>query len=197
MQLGKVCHLNSGVTARRRLEPAISGGVPAIQMRDVQFDAELNVGDLRRYNLENLSERHLVSGGEVIFRSRGCPNTAVVVSGELEEPAAVILPLVILRPKGELVLPEYLAWTINRPETQRHLDSAAQGTSMRMISKAALEGIEIPIPEIEFQRRIVAVHGLARREGSLLRELANSREELNRIILAERARLADRQGIPQ
>lgn len=127
-------------------------------------------------------------GGEVIFKSRGEPNVAAPVNTKLEEPIVVILPLVILRPKAGLTLPDYLAWAINQPRSQRYFDTEAQGTSMRMISKAVLEELDVPLPDIETQARIVAIHKLAKREGALLRDLADRREQLSSIILAERAR---------
>ncbi|MDW3224186.1 MAG: restriction endonuclease subunit S [Paracoccaceae bacterium] len=197
MKLGKVCNLSTGYTARGRLELAEQGGQPAVQLRDVQADADLEAGHLQRYEFDDLPERYMVRGGEVIFRSRGAPNTAAVVSSQLTEPVAIILPLVILRSKKELVLPDYLAWVINQPQAQRYFDSEAQGTSMRMIPKTVLEQLEVPLPDLETQARIVSIHKLARIEGSLLRNLADRREQLSSIILAERARAAHQQELHQ
>ena len=148
VRLGEICHLSSGFTARGRLEPAPSGGLPAIQLRDVQGDDEVGSGSLHRYQVGNLPDRYLVRGGEVIFKSRGEPNTATVVSALLGEPAVVILPLIIIRPNRDAVLPGYLAWAINQPDAQRRLDAEAQGTSLRMIPKAVLERIDIPLPDL-------------------------------------------------
>ncbi len=102
------------------MEVAETGGSLAIQMRDVHADVDLRVDQLDRYVLDDLPERYMVRGGEVIFRSRGAPNTAAVVSQSLTEPVAIILPLVILRPKVKMVLPDYLAWVVNQPQAQRY-----------------------------------------------------------------------------
>lgn len=197
MQLGELCDIHSGYTARGRLEPIAEGGMPAIQLRDVGSQGGVSGSLLQRYDLADLSDRYLVRGGEVIFRSRGEPNTAAVVSAELSEPAAVIVPLIIMRPDQSRVLPAYLAWAINQPDAQRKLGSEAQGTSMRMIPKTVLERLDIPLPDLETQHRIAAMDALARREGGLLRELADRREQFNSLILSERARLAQQQGYPQ
>ena len=134
-------------------------------------------------------------GGEVIFRSRGEPNTAATVCTSLEEPAAVLLPLIIIRPDPTMVHPEYLAWAINLPETQRRLDTEARGTVLRMIPMTALKRLEIPLPDLDTQRRIGTIHALARREGSLLRELADCRERFTRLVLSEQAKLASCKGL--
>ncbi|MBB4020216.1 MULTISPECIES: restriction endonuclease subunit S domain-containing protein [Actibacterium] len=179
------------------MDVAEAGGTLAIQMRDVHADVDLTADKLLRYVLDDLPERYMVRGGEVIFRSRGAPNAAAVVSHKLTEPVAITLPLVILRPKVEFVLPDYLAWVINQPQAQRYFDSEAQGTNMRMIPKAVLEQLEVPLPDLQTQSLIVSVHKLAKREGSLLRDLADRREQLSSIILAERARDARQKELVQ
>ncbi len=197
MQLGELCGIHSGYTARGRLEPIPEGGMRAIQLRDVGPHGDVSDRSLQRYDLAGLSDRCLVRGGEVIFRSRGEPNTAAVVSAKLSEPAAVVVPLIIMRPDQSRVLSEYLAWAINQPDAQRKLGSEAQGTSLRMIPKAVLERLEIFLPDLETQRQIAAVDALARCEGSLMRELADRREQFHSLILGERAKLAPQQGYPQ
>ena len=179
------------------MEVAEHGGHPAIQIRDVQADVDLKASHLQRFKFDDFPDRHMVRGGEVVFRSRGAPNAAAVVSSQLTESVAIILPLVILRPKRELVLPDYLAWVINQPKAQRYFDSAAQGTSTRMIPKTALEQLEVPLPDLETQARIISIHKLVKREGSLLRDLAERREQLSSIILTECAHAADQKELVQ
>ena len=197
LKLGDICEIGSGHTSRGRLEVSPEGGRLAVQLRDVQPDDDLAARPLQRYLLDDLPERHVVRGGEVIFKSRGEPNVAAPVTTKLEEPIAVILPLVILRPRAGLTLPDYLAWAINQPRSQRYFDTEAQGTSMRMISKAVLEKLDLPLPDLETQARIVAIHKLAKREGALLRDLADRREQLSSIILAERARAGRQKELVQ
>lgn len=192
MLLRDLCHIHSGYTARGRLTPMPEGGTPAIQLRDVNSDGEGFSQALQKYDLGDLSDRYFVRGGEVVFRSRGEPNTATVVADDLVEPAAVIVPLMIMRPNKEQILPEYLAWAINHPDAQRRLSAEAQGTSLRMISMAVLGHLDIAVPDLQTQRRIVNLDALAKREGRLLRVLATRREQLTNLILGEAAKLVGR-----
>jgi restriction endonuclease S subunit len=107
----------------------------------------------------------------------------------------VIVPLLIVRPDRERVLPEYLAWAINQPDAQRRLGAEAQGTSLRMIPMAVLENLEIAVPDLPTQKRIVELNALARQERQLLRQLAARREELVSAILGEAAKAADQKEI--
>ncbi|WP_426314087.1 restriction endonuclease subunit S [Methylobacterium fujisawaense] len=191
MRLAELCDIHSGYTARSRLELKSDGGTPAIQLRDVGTDGEAPGPTFQRYDLAVLPDRFFVRGGEVLFRSRGEPNTATAVVDALAEPAAVIVPLVIIRPNRKRLLPEYLAWAINQPEAQRRLAAEAQGTSLRMIPMAVLERLEIAVPDLQTQRRIVDLNTLVKREGRLLRELAARREQLVSLALGQAANLAD------
>jgi len=195
MRLAELSDIHSGYTARGRLDPLPEGGVPALQLRDVGTDGEAPGPNFRRYDLNKLSDRYFVSGGEVVFRSRGQPNAAAAIRSPLPEPVVVIVPLVIVRADRDRILPEYLAWAINRPDAQRRLGAEAQGTNLRMIPMAVLENLDIAVPDLLTQKRIVELNAVARQEGQLLRHLAARREELISAILGEAAEAADRKEI--
>lgn len=195
MRLADLSDIHSGYTARARLEPLSEGGVPALQLRDVGTEGAAPGPNFQRYDLGTLPDRYFVQGGEVVFRSRGEPNAAAAIRYPLPEPVVVIVPLVIVRPDRDRVLPEYLAWAINQPDAQRRLGVEAQGTSLRMIPMAVLENLEIAVPDLPTQKRIVELNALARQEGKLLRQLAASREKFASAILGEAAKAADQKEI--
>ncbi|MES1937428.1 restriction endonuclease subunit S [Salinisphaera hydrothermalis] len=195
MRLSKVCDVRSGYTARGKLDPLVRGGVPALQLRNVSTDGQAPGSRLEKYDLGALSDRYFVRGGDLVFRSRGEPNTAAVVSDALVEPAVVIVPLFIVRPDRERVLPEYLAWAINQPDAQRRLAAEAQGTSLRMIPIAVLKNLDIAVPDLHTQKKIVALDALARHEAHLLRQLAVRREQLVSAVLGKAATATDLERI--
>lgn len=195
MRLADLADIHSGYTARGKLDPLPAGGLPALQLRDVGADGAVSLPDIQRYDLGHLADRYFVRGGEVVFRSRGETNAAAAIRDPLPEPVVVIVPLVIIRPDRDRILPEYLAWAINQPGAQRKLGAEAQGTSLRMIPMAVLENLEIAAPDLPTQKRIVELNALARQEGQLLRQLAARREKLMSAILGEAAEAADQKEI--
>jgi restriction endonuclease S subunit len=138
--------------------------------------------------MDGLLDRYLVRAGDVLFRSRGERNTAVAIDERFGEPALAVLPLMILRPRLGVVTPQYLAWAINQPQAQRQFDVVACGTNMRMVPRASLEQLEIDLPDIETQRKIVAIDVLSERELTLTFLASEKRKELTSRILSERAR---------
>ena len=175
MRIGDACRILTGYTSRGRLQPAEQGGSLVLQLGDVALDGHVDPDRLTRVAFDDLPKRYLVGLGDVIFRSRGVPNIAVALDDRFVERPVAVLPLFVLRPKPEIILPEYLAWVINQPTSQRHFDRVARGTTMRMVPRSGLEILEISVPSIETQRRIVAIDALAERERTLSILAANKR----------------------
>jgi len=192
MLLAHACSILSGYTARGRIEPVALGGVLAIQLRDLSANGRLDVSRLMRVQLDDVQDRHLVHPDDVLFRSRGDRNTAAVVGEDLTEAALAVLPLMILRPKANIVSGEYLTWAINHPQTQRFFDSVARGTKLRMVSRASLEQLDLDIPDLETQKKIIAIDALAERERVLSARIAGMRKELTSRILGEYAKQSQR-----
>jgi restriction endonuclease S subunit len=186
MLLPDVCTIHSGYTARGRLEGTDDGGVLTIQLGDISADGIIHPERLTRVQLEGLPDRYFVRTGDVVFRSRGERNTASVLDNRLREPALAVLPLLVLRPKIDVVMPEYLAWAINQPPAQRHFDGAARGTNIRMIPRSSLDDLELDIPDIETQEKIVAIDALAEKERALALLVAETRRKMMSLILFER-----------
>lgn len=190
MKLSCVSKVQLGFTHRGRLDPAASGGLLGIKLRDFSRDGGLDPDDLERYSLEDIPVRYLVGEGDVLFRSRGDRNTAVALGGRFAEPAVALSPLMVLRPNRGIVLPEFVAWLINQEPAQRHFDQTARGTSLRMVPKSSLDTLVVDIPDMETQRTIVAINALAERERMLSERLVESRHLLMRKILVDCARNA-------
>jgi len=188
MQLRDACVSQMGFTARSRFEPATSGGVRVIQLKDLSEGRTVDASALSCVRIDERIERYTVSAGDVLFRSRGELNVAVALDARFSEPAVAVLPLMILRPNRAIVLPEYLAWAINRPSAKRQLGANAQGTNLRMVPKSTLDALEIDVPDLATQRRIVAIANLSAREEMLLHQLAKTRRSLINQQLAERAK---------
>lgn len=187
MRLSDVCTIQTGYTARSRLDPSPRGGVLAIQLRDISPAGGIAPDALTRVALDGLPERFFVRAGDVVFRSRGERNTATALDGRFREPAVAVLPLIVLRPRTGIALAEYVAWALNQPEAQRQFEAAARGTGIRMVPKSCLDILELEVPDLETQRRIALINSFAGREQALALLLAEKRRTLINRVLAEKA----------
>jgi restriction endonuclease S subunit len=187
LKLTSLCTIEPGFTARTRLE-ASAQGVLAIQLRDITPNGALNTEGLVRVDLDSATGRYTVGRGDVVFRARGEWNTAAAIDASLGEPAVAVLPLFILRPDPSIVIPAFLAWSINQPPAQRHFEADARGTNLRIVPKSSLETLELDIPDLSTQQRILTIHQLADQERKLGIELAEKRRKLTSLMLAQHAK---------
>lgn len=193
-QLNDVCEIQSGFTPRGRLEPTEGEGVRGIQYSDLDRENEFDPETASQYELKGKVERYLAGSGDVLFRSRGDRNTAVAIKPGSNFAGVAILPLVVLRPDQSILSPQYLAWFINQPASQRYFDGCARGTGMRMIPKADLENLEIAVPDHETQQLVVEIDHLARREYALTLELAEKKKAFTEFALVNQVRNAQPHG---
>ncbi len=180
--LGRLSDIRSGLTARQGLTEA-QDGVAAIPLREIPMEGCYAIRNAPRFALEGSFDRYRVCHGDVLFRSRGDRNTAVLAEGDEGDEAIALLPLLIIRVDRSRLSPAYLAWFLNQRPAQRHFDGCARGTNMRMIPRDCLASLPVPLPPLERQELIAETASLAARERSLLHALADKRAALIRIAL--------------
>jgi len=174
--LGDVADVRMGYPFRSRLEHDLFGLVTVIQMRDIDDSNLLHLEGAAKVTLPNSKGHHQLQSGDLLFRSRGRSYTVAQVTEDLGE-AVLAAPMLLIRTRAA-VLPAYLRWYINLPQTQAVLGAMASGTAVQMISKDALVSLELPVPSIEEQHRIVELAALTQREQTLMADIANRRRQL-------------------
>jgi len=184
--LGDIAEVRTGYSFRSRLEVDADGDVAVIQMKDIDDSNLLHPEDLARIQMPDLKDRHLVQEGDLLFRSRGGSNSASLVVSPPGR-AVLVAPMMLIRPRSDVVVPAYLQWFINLPATQCALAGQAEGTDIKMISKAALERLAVLLPTVAVQRLIVEIAQLASRESQLMQELIGRRKALTTRILMRKA----------
>jgi len=184
MNLGELAEVRMGYPFRSRLEHDPQGNVAVIQMKDIDDANLLHAEEAIRVALPKGKTHHLLRAGDLLFRSRGRSNGAAQVLDGIG-PAVLSAPMLLIRPHG--VLPAYLCWYINAPATQAQLAALAEGTSVRMISAEALKALDVPLPSLSAQQRIVRAAALAEQEQTLLARIATLRRRLTNHILMNEA----------
>ena len=185
--LADIAEVRMGYPFRGRIEPDPSGNVTVIQMKDIDESNLLHPEGLVRIRMDDMKDRHLVREGDLLFRSRGISNSAALVAADLGR-AVLAAPMMLIRPHPGVVHSAYLQWFINHSTTQSLLTGQSVGTAVKMISKAALDGLVVELPALEEQHRIVEIARLGACEAKLLEELKERRKALLEGILMRKAK---------
>ena len=182
--LKNIVDIRSGYLFRERLNRDPQGNVAVIQLRDVNADGVILSKDLIKVKETYFKGDDFLKLQDVIFKAKSTYRIAAVYS-ENEIKTVASAHYFILRNTSEKILPEYLAWFLNQEPAQRYFDTHARGTRVPIINKASLENLQITIPDLRTQEKIVAVSRLSIRERDLLEEFKTKREQLIKASLLE------------
>lgn len=145
-------------------------GVAVVQMRDL---GEKLVPDLREVDWNNaisVKPVHLVKFGDVLFRGRGNAPAGYCLR-KLPALCIAAAPLLRLRLRSNVLLPEFLAWYLRQKTAQVYFEGNAQGSAMRMVGIDVLENLMIPVIPLEKQQKIIELVELFERERELAQKL--------------------------
>jgi restriction endonuclease S subunit len=185
MKLGNIANVQTGYAFRSRLEHEPSGDIAVIQMKDIDDSSLLHTDGTLKVSLPAGKSHHFVREGDLVFRSRGRSNSVAKVGANIGE-AVVAAPMLLIRPHN--VVPAYLHWFINLPTTQANLAARAEGTSVRMISKEAIQDLDVPLPSKAQQERIIEIASFAQREQALMKDIAVRRKRFTEALLTRFAK---------
>ncbi len=176
VKLGRFIDIRTGYLSRTKVEEAPDGRFCLIQLSD--FDdtrTTMNPGTLTRFEPGDLRKDQTIQPGEVLFLAKGVHNFAYH-PGPLPAPTLAAGCFYVLTPSPEIT-PQFLNWFLNHPHTRRAFDRVAGvGARMPVVKKSDLADIDVPLPPLADQEKIVELHSLMTREAQLLEQLRECRK---------------------
>jgi restriction endonuclease S subunit len=170
-------------------KPTISGNVIYLQAGMYEAGGSLREGIEPNILMDDLTSKHILLHGDVLFNAKGTNNFAVTYDTRVG-PAVASSTFLVIRPKPDTanrMLPGYLAWYLNHPQAQGYLKAQAMGTSIPSITKSTLQELTIPLPNLPTQERILNVYRLRQRQKELVQQLETLRDQLIQHTLLTKA----------
>ncbi|WP_216819821.1 hypothetical protein [Zoogloea sp. LCSB751] len=155
---------------------AENGNAYALQMRDLSPSGEVAWNGLLRTEVDASKPVQWLEAGDVVFVARGARNYAVCLR-EIPKPTVCSPNFFLVRVKTPALLPEFLAWQINRTPAQRYLASNAEGSDQLSIRRPVLEAMPLAVPPLSQQLLIIALAEEAVHEERQLQALIRNRQQ--------------------
>jgi restriction endonuclease S subunit len=171
IEIKHIASIQTGLFAK----PEIEGDIVYLQDKHFDENGRLKTSLNPDLKADNITEKHFLRNGDVLFSAKGTKNFAAVYEIH-NEPAVASTSFFVIRLSDKKVLPEFLVWYLNHPTTQKFLKGNAIGTSIPSISKSVLEDLEISIPTIETQNVILQISKLRGTEKKLQQQINALRE---------------------
>lgn len=186
--LGAVAEVLPGFSVGRMVAQDQGGTYQLIQSK------HLTPGVPYRYREEDAflvspgkrARNSLVRHGDVLFMSRGTRNVASWLE-VIPEMTLAVSSFYVIRPKPVLN-PGYLTWYLNQPAFQRRIAEIRTGAGAPIVQRGALQGLQIPVPDLPTQVQLAELGTLMAREQDLIQSLAAQTTQLHDLTSGELAR---------
>ena len=149
--LGEICtFLNGRAFKAVEWQGPESGGLPIIRIQNLN-----NYGGAHNYFVGEVAEKNLIETGELLFSWAGSKGTSFGAHIWKGPRAALNQHIFKVQFDAQRAIKPYLLYALNKSvaEVEENLHG---GVGLVHITKGNLESIEIPLPPLEEQRRIVA-----------------------------------------
>ena len=129
--------------------------------------------------LNSQTEKHLLKHGDVLFSAKSSKNFATWYESKngLAVASSTFFVIRIKDNFKEKIIPEYIVWFINHPDSNNWLKKKAIGSAMPSISKAALQELKISLPDIKTQKSILEIKRLRDLEINLNEQIQMLRDQ--------------------
>lgn len=178
--INQICRIQFGFYS----QPEDNGNVPYIQVRQFNDDGILKEENIDSVKLDEKSESHLLKDGDVLFVGKGNRLFSWCYR-ESFGPCIASSIFFVLRPNKKIIYPEYLTTYLNAPQTKAALTQIGSGTNIFSIRKSELGAFQIPVLEIEDQKRVASLAELHQKKNSLLQELIVQNQNLYSAIISK------------
>lgn len=165
--LGGITEIQVGYQSREGIRAQLDGSHCLIQARDFDKLHQVQWSNLIRFTPSGNTSKSELRQWDVLFSAKGQENFAYLVNTDVTNVLAANT-FYILRANPESILPDFLAWWMNQTPAQEYIKLNRSGSSLPFLSVSALSRLEVPIPDIEMQRKIGELEMLRKKEADLL-----------------------------
>lgn len=175
--LKNVALIRTGLVLSRKEAKALSSHrYPLLNLKSVSSDFGINARSLDVYDaVDELSEEYLTQPDDIVVRL-SIPYTAVLIT---KETAGIVISsnFAIVRAKKEYVLPGYLFWLLNIPQTIADIKRHNTSNMLGAVRSQYYADMRIILPPLVKQRQIAELYRLSKEESLLFIQLAEERQK--------------------
>lgn len=167
-KLKQVVDILLGYSFRMSLKDIPSGDIAVIQSRDITDNIIVEINNAVKVEKKDFSEKFYLHKNDILLSARG--NFKIGIFKEDSAKAIASSSVYVLRLKDDAVYSEYLTIFLNSIEGQRRLNSISSGATIKTILRRELDEIEIVVPSLEKQKKIIEIFENTKKQEKLLND---------------------------
>lgn len=179
IKLDKIADVQVGYQSRSRIDESLNGPFQMIRPQDVDSNGLALDSFVRFFPDDSIDPiKYLVQKGNILLQARGNNHTAVMVHQDLEQTVASNSFYIIKHIDSTRILPEFLAWWLNQPQSQNYFVTEQGLSTIPFLSIRSIQKTKIFLPPLSIQADISALMDLWGREQKLTKQILNNKEIL-------------------
>ena len=176
LKLCQIAEIQSGIY----IKGISNGDVSCLQVKDLLMDSPEITATKTKHSKK--IDRYLLKKGDILFACKGITYLCKVFYYDI--PAVASTTLYSLRLHTNALTPEYLCWYMNHPTIAAAINNERMGTGSPLIRKEVIDNLEVIIPNLETQEKIVEISKLQKRENELVKLIQQKKTQLtNQLII--------------
>lgn len=177
VKLGQIADIRTGYTIRESLSKISSGEKLLVQMRDFEAVDQDVADKVQTTNMKVRSSDWMLQEKDLLVKARGTDFIPVVVKKSFCG-AVFTHPLLRIRVDRKFAIPEFIAWILSLKDIQTQLLRLTAGTALQMLKLDNLKGLELSLPSLAHQQKVMDLVQLMEREQKLLNRIKMKRKQL-------------------
>ena len=132
------------------------------------------------YTSEELPPNYLTQVGDIIVKTSE-PYTAAYITDEY---SGLVIPshYVVVRVDDAKAIPQYIAWYLNKDRIKKAFRMSCTGM-LKQIKPTIIAEIEVNLPTLERQQKVVELNDTSQREIKLLKKLLEQKEAYYKALI--------------
>lgn len=185
LNLKDVASIRTGLVLSRKKSPLSdehSIAYKQITLKSFSDSTKLRLDDIDDFHaVEEINDSYICSEGDVLVRLRE-PITAVYIDKESE---GMVVPSFVssIKVNNDLLDKQFLAYYINSNLAQKILERMMRQASIFALKTKDLEDLELTLPPLEEQLKLVKFMKTSQTEVSLLEELKKQKKQFGQAVL--------------
>ncbi len=146
-------------------------------MKDLDDNGKINWVSPTQVSLETKKQPDWLSDGDILFAARSTRNIASFVDNC--PPQMLAAPyFYVIRINHKKVLPKFVVWQLNQAPLQKYFQRESEGSITKSIRRSSLEEVEIAVPTLEAQHKIIHMAEIFEREKEICQKLISNGETI-------------------
>ncbi len=177
--LRKICDIRTGYQGARDSGETYQ----LINLTNLDVSGSIDFNNIKTFSTIQMDEKYLLKKGEILFKKSQSSQSSQCAAGFFNGgpdnlvPSAHFFILSINENSKDIVIPEYVAWYLGEDVVRKYFQSVAAGMVTATIKKSDLEILELVIPPINVQRKLIEIQRLALEERKMMEEFIFLRDK--------------------